>query len=383
MLDSAMPCSLEDFSAVVEVVYDCVLQPERWPEAVRRICALCESPYGSVSVMDLETFDNVRLYDHGYSPDYWLEYQRYASEHPILPAVGLMPEGDVITIAQACSDEEFFGSRVYREFFQPRGQYDFIGLLALRTGSRLGYLHACRDFEQPRYGEDQIRIFRLLSKHVCRAMKISDLFDLRTMQAESLEQTLNALAAGVFLCTRDGRIVYMNNAARRQTETGNALRVVNNRLSPVDPKASRQLAEALADAAANEAEMLHAGHTIALPDRAGAGLVATLLPLGRGERQGMAKPFSAAAAIFVQDPAILPLLPGEAFAKLYGLTGGELRVALAMAPGLQLEAIAEMLGIGLHTVKTHLQHIFQKTSTSRQADLVALMARVSGPIRAR
>ena len=32
--------------------------------------------------------------------------------------------------------------------------------------------------------------------------------------------------------------------------------------------------------------------------------------------------------MFVQDPAVLPLFPGEAFAKLYRLTGGELRVAL-------------------------------------------------------
>ncbi|HYE34791.1 helix-turn-helix transcriptional regulator [Methylocaldum sp.] len=382
MADSAMPCSLEDFSAVVEVIYDCVIQPERWREAVRMICALCESPYGSVAVFDLETCDNIRLYDHGYSPDYWFEYQRYANEHPILPAVRLMPEGDVTTIALGCGDEEFFGSRVYREFLQPRGQCDFLGLLALRTGSRIGYLHACRNVDQPRFGDDQVRIFKLLSKHVCRAMKISDLFDLRIMQTDTLEQTLDGLAAGVFLCARDGRVVYMNSAARRQTQAGQALRIVSNRLSPIDPNASRQLASALANAVDDEVETLHGGHSIALPDRAGAGLVATVLPLNRGKRQSISKPFTGAAAIFVQDPAVLPLFPGEAFAKLYGLTGGELRVALAMAPGLQLEEIADMLGIGLQTVKTHLQHIFQKTNTSRQADLVALMSRVSGPIKA-
>ncbi|MGZ8245117.1 helix-turn-helix transcriptional regulator [Methylomagnum sp.] len=381
MPDSAMPCSLEEFSAAVEVIYDCVIQPERWREAVRTICALCESPYGSVSVFDLETCDNIRLYDHGYSPEYWYEYQRYAAEHPILPAVRFMPEGDVATIALGCGDEEFFGSRVYREFLQPRGQCDFIGLLALRTGSRIGYLHACRNLDQPRYGADQIRIFNLLSKHVCRAMKISDLFDLRTLQTETLEQTLDGLAAGVFLCARDGRVVHMNSAARQQIHAGRALRLVGSRLSPADPNASRQLASALADAVDEEAETLHGGHSIALPDRDSAGLVATVLPLGRGRRQSISKPFAAAAAIFVQDPAVLPLFPGEAFAKLYGLTGGELRVALAMAPGFQLEEIADMLGIGLQTVKTHLQHIFQKTNTSRQVDLVALMSRMSGPMK--
>lgn len=381
MPDPIMPCSLEDFSAVVEAIYDCVIEPERWREAVRMISALCESPYGSINVFDLETSDNVRLYDYGYSPDYWYEYQCYASEHPIVPCVRLMPEGDVITIALGCGDEEFFGSRVFREFLQPRGQCDFIGLLALRTGTRIGYLHACRNIDQPRYGDAQIRIFELLSKHVCRAMKISDLFDLRTIQTEMLEQTLDRLAAGVFLCARDGRVVHMNSAARHQTQGGRTLCIVNNRLSPGDPDAARQFALALVDALEDEAETIHGAHSIALPDRGGAGLVATILPLARGERRGISKPFAAAAAVFVQNPAVLPLFPGEAFAKLHGLTGGELRVALALAPGLQLEEVADMLGIGLQTVKTHLQHIFQKTNTSRQADLIALMTRMSGPMR--
>ena len=45
-------------------------------------------------------------------------------------------------------------------------------------------------------------------------------------------------------------------------------------------------------------------------------------------------PFAASVAIFAQDPAEVPQMPGEAFARLYGLTGGELRVLLALAQGL-------------------------------------------------
>ena len=35
-----------------------------------------------------------------------------------------------------------------------------------------------------------------------------------------LEKTLDVLVAGVFLTGRDGRIVYMNDAAERQTRAG-------------------------------------------------------------------------------------------------------------------------------------------------------------------
>jgi DNA-binding CsgD family transcriptional regulator len=40
-----------------------------------------------------------------------------------------------------------------------------------------------------------------------------------------------------------------------------------------------------------------------------------------------------------------------------------------------------MLGITPATVKTHLQHIFDKTGCRRQADLVKLAASMSPPVR--
>jgi DNA-binding CsgD family transcriptional regulator len=84
------------------------------------------------------------------------------------------------------------------------------------------------------------------------------------------------------------------------------------------------------------------------------------------------------AAIFIQDPSALPPFPGEAFAKLYGLTKAELRVVLAMRQDATSPRMAASFGIGLHTVRTHLKNIFQKTGTSRQADLMTLMLRASG-----
>ena len=41
---------------------------------------------------------------------------------------------------------------------------------------------------------------------------------------------------------------------------------------------------------------------------------------------------------------------------------------------------AEALGIGEATVKTHLHRLFGKTGTSRQADLVKLVAGFSSPL---
>ena len=124
------------------------------------------------------------------------------------------------------------------------------------------------------------------------------------------------------------------------------------------------------------------GYSLAIPDADGAGYVATLLPIERGQRQSIMAPFAASVAIFAQDPAQVPLLPGEAFARLYRLTGGELRVLLAVAQGLGAKEAADMLGIGEPTVRTHLQRMFSKTGTSRQAELLQLLQSSTPPTKA-
>ena len=88
------------------------------------------------------------------------------------------------------------------------------------------------------------------------------------------------------------------------------------------------------------------------------------------------------AAIFMQDPIGMPPSAAEAFAQLYRLTGSELRVLLAMAPGLSVKEAAAMLGIGETTTKTHLQHIHSKTGTSKQTELMRLFMSSTPPVNA-
>jgi DNA-binding CsgD family transcriptional regulator len=49
-------------------------------------------------------------------------------------------------------------------------------------------------------------------------------------------------------------------------------------------------------------------------------------------------------------------------------------LATVLEQGGGVRELAERLGISLATVKTHLNHIFAKTGTRRQADLLRLAA---------
>ena len=208
-----------------------------------------------------------------------------------------------------------------------------------------------------------------------QAVAIADALNLTTIRSEALEATLNALTSGVYLADRDGQIVFMNRAAKRQVSSGDVIRIANGRLAPIERQASLTLARAINEAIREEADLSISG-TIALPGVSNAGLIATILPLARGEQRGVA----GMAAIFVQDQFVMPPLAGEAFAALYGLTTSEQRVLLAMAPGRCVKEAAETLGISESTAKTHLKHIHSKTGTSKQTELLRLFMSAIAPV---
>jgi DNA-binding CsgD family transcriptional regulator len=211
-------------------------------------------------------------------------------------------------------------------------------------------------------------------------MAIADALSLATIRSEALQATLNALTSAIYLTDPHGRIVYMNRAAERQAAGGNAIRVNNSHLVHIDHTAQLALARAIDEVIGGDVDLPINGRTIALLGGDNAGLIATIFPLGRGESQGSCGA-SRMAAIFVQEPMAMPFSGGEAFAELYGLTRSELRVLLAMAPGLSVREAADTLGISEATAKTHLQHIYSKTNTSKRAELMQLFMSSTPPVK--
>jgi DNA-binding CsgD family transcriptional regulator/PAS domain-containing protein len=370
--------SAQALSETIGAIYDCALDPQLWPDTCRKIADLCESTGGGICVHDMRHLQNDQLFVFGYQSEFLEKLGSQYAQSPMAAADIVASIGDVNVLST--DRQELLESRFYSEVLQPFGLTDMIWFPALRTGGRMASMHASRKDKAPHYQQLEIGLFKLLSPHVCRALTISDALDIRTLRSEMLEKTLDVLAAGVFLTARDGRVVYMNEAAERQVKTGTAIHILNNRLDPVDAAASAALSMAIDKAAADDGD--NSQRSLAIPDGNGAGYIATLLPVQRGQRRDIVAPFAASVAVFMQGPLEAPMMPGEAFARLHKLTGGELRVLLALAQGLGAREAADMLGISEPTVRTHLQHMFAKTHTLRQADLLRLLQTSTPAVRA-
>jgi DNA-binding CsgD family transcriptional regulator len=201
---------------------------------------------------------------------------------------------------------------------------------------------------------------------------ISNVLQEKATETQDFSDLLDHVRAGVFVLDNHGTIVYSNKAGNELVLAGDCLRVAAGKLVSRTTEANQLLQEAFR--AAGNGDLAISSKCIAVPlmGANGSRYVANLLPLVRRRRAGIGHP--ATAAIFVHRAALELPDPPEVIARTFKLTKAELRVLLALVELGGGPEVAEALGIGNGTVKTHLRNLFQKTGVKHQVDLVRLVA---------
>src|SRR5690606_12616394 len=112
-------------------------------------------------------------------------------------------------------DEVFRTSRYWQEWAAPQGTVDFITLNLMRTPDRLSGAALGRFEEHGLITDREVRLLRLIAPHLRRAVTITDLIDMKCMEAETLGRTLDMVSAGVLLVAQDAEILQTNRVADR------------------------------------------------------------------------------------------------------------------------------------------------------------------------
>jgi DNA-binding CsgD family transcriptional regulator len=175
--------------------------------------------------------------------------------------------------------------------------------------------------------------------------------------------------------------VVQNRGAERILAANDGFRIDRHGPSADDARENATLQKLIADAIdARGGQPLRAAGFVAVSrpshQRSYAVMVTPLLAApGKG---GMN---DAVVAIFVADPSARLFAGPEVLTELYQLTHSEAELVRLLASGLSLEEAADKRGVSLNTARSHLKHVFAKTETSRQGELVRLIVSGVGQIR--
>ena len=258
---------------------------------------------------------------------------------------------------------------------------DAIQYFLMHTPTRLAGVAFARSEQHGIITEREIELGGLLLPHLRRAVTISNVLDVRTIERARMAEALDALRCAVVLTNERGEVLHANRLAEQMLRNDSPIRAVRGILQANVPSAARELRDAIRLAARDETEIGKIGLSILLSEPDMPPIFAHVLPMRGGELRTRLQP-EAVAAVFIgatpdeQDAA-------ELMAAAFGLTPAETRVLASLLAGRTLTETAAAFGVAASTTKTHLDNIFGKTGVTRQAELVRLAATVLPPARLR
>src|SRR5262245_54324302 len=312
------------------------------------------------------------------SPSLELYIERYAKLDPTTKPLLLRDVGEVASTTELVSYSEYVESRFYKEWVKPQGFLDSWHSSLEKSATTSVHVVFWRKGKTDIESDATRDRMRLIVPHLQRAVNISNMVDHGKAEAALFGDTLDGIAAGLFLVDANGRILHANASGHALLAQGVVLRAYGGKLVSNDPSAEQELYRVL-DAVGGE-QLAPGGDTIAVPltTRHGDHYVAYVLPLTSGVRRRTGAGYAAAAAVFVQKALLDVPSPQEAIAKLYKLTPMELRVLFAIVQVGGVPEVAAMMGSS--NIRTHLRRLFSKTGTDRQAELVKLVAGYTNPL---
>lgn len=246
-----------------------------------------------------------------------------------------------------------------------------IGTILLTEGSVSTVVSVSRRYSDGEFGAAQIRLFAGLIPHLQRAVQLRLQMAALDGPPTSSAEMLNQLPHAVLLVDARAGVIFANQAAAKMLGAGDGLSLDRDGLKAETMEGTRRLRQAIADCAEPANELGGAGGRLQLSRRHRGPL--TMLVIPHRTQVTWIDILRPRAILFITDPEQAVVLRGEGFSQDFGLTRAESLFSIEISRGDGLQAAASRLGVSLTTVRTHLAHVFDKTGTRRQAELVRLI----------
>jgi DNA-binding CsgD family transcriptional regulator len=362
--------------AFIGQLYDAAGDPTAWAPMAAKMAAVFGAESCLLQAADLRSGGTQFLgVTDNIPPSFWSAYEaHYYREDQWAQNAFLYP--DRALLGEEMGSEDWYRrSEFFNEVCVTAHAHYIIGAGLSLGDERLGLIGIHRPRSGSAFGQDDRRRLEILLPHIARAEALTFRFANAGLDRQASLEGLNRTGTATFVVDRSSRILFANLLAEALLAKPGPLRAAGGRLTCDNPRTASQLGKliqsAVEVAAGRGAD--HPGRGLAI-DRGVESLPLTALVAPfRPARSGIGA-VRPAALVFIRDPE-MPGLSAQLLRDLFQLTPAQAAVAQHLGDGRSLHQVAEALGISLHTARAHLQAVFEKTNTTRQPQLAALLAR--------
>lgn len=356
---------------LIGTLYDAAVDPRAWGRALAAIEDLLSAHWSILACYDFDT---------GHGTVDASGNDRLASEAPTLCQEHLTVDawtdlhrwlvddgaGDGRIVGRGEFSRSVFGAGLFRG----HGIASAAFVAAPGAERRSWFLMLGRPAAAPDFDEFELTQLRRVAPHLRRAHSLWRRIQTAEESSGQVISSLNKLPCGVVLLGADGKILSANGAAQHLLRAGAGLADQHGYVLLSRPADQRIFLDLLARVAGDDREA--SSEIIVVPREPGHRPLSVILsPLSQGLRPPAA--FMALAIMVLSDPDAAHPIDPTALCRLYDLTPTEARLAAELASGMRLEDVAERQRMNYQTARWHLKHIFLKTSTARQTELVRLL----------
>jgi DNA-binding CsgD family transcriptional regulator len=270
----------------------------------------------------------------------------------------------------------FQDSRLYKEFLAPIDVTHMVMHDVFNEEDMIFRLAATRTSRQKNFGNTERQLLQQLSPHLQRAVDLRSRLNAREAMANSAFEVAGKLSIGCIVLNPLRQVIASNAPANYFIESTEGLRLDNGVLQIGPGDAFEVLNQALEQAINAAAYNNQAQPAVALSWPRAADRFAELIVKPLFCTNVFKRSLQPAAMILFQDAAVATSESEELLLReKFGLSRSEAVLGVLLARGHTLNEAAEIRGVSLNTIKTHLRSMYEKLGLHRRSQLIALLAK--------